>query len=77
MDSEAIREITAENEKNCILVPPNDPKKLADAILFLKNNPHKRESIAKAGRELYVKNLSLEKTGKVLVGYLQELIRKK
>ena len=77
MDSEAIREITAENEKNCILVPPNDPKKLADAILFLKNNPHKRESIAKAGRELYVKNLSLEKTGKLLVSYLMELVNEK
>lgn len=77
MDSKAIKEINAENEKNCILVPPNDPKKLADAILFLKNNPHKQESIAKAGHDIYIKNLSMEKTGKVLVGYLQELIRKK
>jgi len=73
MDSEAIRDLNAENEKNCILVPQNDPKKLAEAILFLKNNPHKRESIAKAGRDLYVKNLSMEKTGKLLVSYLMEL----
>jgi len=77
MDSEAIREINAENEKNCILVPPNDPKKLAEAILFLKNNPHERESIAKAGRDLYVKNLSMEKTGKLLVSYLMEFVNTK
>jgi len=75
MDSKAIKEINAENEKNCILVPPNDPNKLAEAILFVKNNPHTRESIAKSGRDLYIKNFSMEETGKILVGYLQELSR--
>ena len=77
MDSRAIKEINAENEKNCILVPPNDPLKLANAILFLKENPDKQKSITMAGHELFVKNLSMEKTGKLLVGYLEELINSK
>lgn len=77
MDSKAIREINVESEKNCILVPPKNPKKLAEAVLFLKENPQKQKSIAMAGHELFVKNLSMEKTGKLLVGYIEELINSK
>jgi len=75
-DSKAIREINAENEKNCILVPPNDPKKLADAILILKKNPDIHKSIALAGHELFENNFTMDKTGKLLVGHLEELIEK-
>ncbi len=35
-----------ENEKNAILVTPNDVESLVDAIKFLKNNPEKSKDIA-------------------------------
>jgi len=73
-DSPAMQEINAENRKNCILVPPNDPKKLAEAILFLKDNSEERKKIAMNGRKLYVDKLSMSETSKQLVQYLQELL---
>ena len=73
-DSPAMKEINSENEKNCILVPPNDPQKLADALIYLKNNVEKRKEIAFAGRKLFVEHLSLEVTGNQLKKYLQELL---
>jgi len=72
-ESPAMKEINAENEKNCMLVPPNDPQKLAEAILFLKNNVEKRKEIALAGRKLFVDHLSMNETSKHLVKHLNEL----
>ena len=72
-ESPAMKEIEAENGKNCILVPANDPQKLADAILFLKNNVNKRKEIALAGRKLFVDHLSMSETSKHLVNCLKEL----
>ena len=76
-DSKAMQEINAENEKNCILIPPKDPKKLAEAILFLKNNPDKRQEIALNGRKLFINELSIENTSKQLSKFLQEITDKK
>jgi glycosyltransferase involved in cell wall biosynthesis len=73
LDTKAVKEIELKNEKNCVLVP-RDPKKLSEAILFLKNNPSKREEIAEEGRKLFVNKLSLGETSKDLVKYIQELI---
>jgi len=73
LKSEAINEIHVENGYHCILVPPNDPEKLAESILFLKNNVQKRQEMAKAGRELYLKELSLEKTSLKLLQYLKDV----
>jgi len=72
-ESPAMKEINAENEKNCILIPSNDPQKLAEAILFLKNNVEKRKEIALAGRKLFVDHLSMNETSKHLVKHLNEL----
>jgi len=66
-DSEAIREIGLVNEKNCILIPANDPRKLADAIILLKNNTELRKNIAESGRSLFRERLSIEKTSKELL----------
>ena len=44
-DSEAVREVGLVNEKNCILIQPNNPSKLAEAIILLKNNPELRKKI--------------------------------
>ena len=75
LDTEVVKEIDLKNEKNCILIP-RDPKKLSEAILYLKNNPQKRKEIAEEGRKLFVNKLSIEKTSKDLVEYLQELLLK-
>ena len=72
-ESPAMKEIKAENGKNCILIPPKNPEKLAEAILFLKMNVDKRKEIATSGRKLFVDNLSLEQTSKQVVSHLNEL----
>jgi len=76
-DSPALQEINAVNQKNCMLVPPNNPKKLAEAILYLKNNSNIRKEIALNGRNLFVNDLSLEETSKQLTKYLLELMNQK
>jgi len=49
-------------------------KKLAEAILFLKDNQEERKKIALNGRKLFVDKLSMEETSKQLARYLQELL---
>jgi len=71
MDSKAIKEI-AVNGKNCILVPPGNPQKLAEAIMILKNDPLMRENIALKGYQLYLEKLSMNETGKKLVEFFKE-----
>jgi glycosyltransferase involved in cell wall biosynthesis len=48
-----MKEIPLINEENCILVESNNPKKIADAIIKLKNNPKLVEKIAMNGYETY------------------------
>lgn len=73
IDSEAIKETGLENEKTCILIPNSNSEKLAEAIVYLKNNVEKRKEIAISGHKFYHEELSLEKTSKVLAKYLEEL----
>jgi len=73
MDSKVIREINLEDGRNCILVPKQDPKKLAEAILFIKNNEQRRKEIAMQGRKIYLEKFSMDITSKKLVEYLNEL----
>lgn len=75
MDSEAARELGLENEKNSLLISRNDPRKLADSILYLKNKTETRKQIAQAGRELYLERFSMEKTSKEIIHLLQTLSR--
>ena len=74
MDSKAIHEIHLENGKSCILVPSKDPQKLAEGIIYLKNNAERRREIALTGRKIFLEHLSMEKTSRQLVGYLYELL---
>lgn len=74
MDSPAARESKLESGTNCILVPPSSPEKLADAILFMKDNREKREQMAIAGYQTYVNHLSMNIVGKQLVKFIQELL---
>lgn len=49
-------------EQTGILVPVNDPKSLANAILFLADNPEVRDNMGKAGRERVEKYFTIEGT---------------
>ncbi len=73
MESPAATESGLENNENCILVPPADPQRLTDAILFMKDDPQKRDQIATNGYKLYNEKLSMNFVGKKLVKVLEEL----
>jgi glycosyltransferase involved in cell wall biosynthesis len=69
MRSPAIEEWFDDNE-NIVLVPPEDPDALADAIHDLRNEPARREEIARAGRQRYETVFSVEHIGELLVDTL-------
>jgi glycosyltransferase involved in cell wall biosynthesis len=48
------------NEKNGFLIPPNDPAKLAEALLKLCDNPDLMVRIGKESRRRVIENFSLE-----------------
>ncbi len=73
MDSPAVREANLKNKENCMLVTPANPERLAEAILFLKNDSKKRQEIAEKGYENYSENLSMNQVGKRLVKVMQDL----
>ena len=75
MDSKAMKEVIT-SEKNCILVPPGNAQKLADAILILKNDPLMRRNIALNGYQLYVEKFSKNVIGKKMVRFLKEVQQK-
>jgi len=73
-ESPASLEANLTNKKNCMLVPPANPEKLSEAILFLKNDPFILQQIAEKGYQTYMKYLSMDAVGKKLVASAQELI---
>src|SRR3972149_1676025 len=77
MESPTALESHLVDKKNCILVPPANPEKLAEAILFLKNDVKKRDDIAEEGYKTYCEHLSMDAAGKKLVSYIHELIEPK
>jgi len=77
MDSPGIREIDLRNKENCILVKPNNPSELAQAIISLKNNPLLSQKIAINGYDIFKNLMSMESTGKELMGFLQSLLKNK
>ncbi len=77
MESPTALEYHLIDKKNCILVPPANHEKLADAILLLKNDSKKREHIAEEGYKTYYEYLSMNVAGKKLVSFIHELIETK
>jgi len=75
MESPATIEIHLKSGINSILVPPSNPKRLAEAILFMKNNPEKRQQIATAGHQTYLEHLTMSEAGKRLIRFMQELYK--
>jgi len=66
-----INELFIDN-KNIILVKPENPQNLADKILKLKNNPNLKQKIATNGYDLYLKNLLPKDVVKVLIKRLEK-----
>lgn len=77
MESPTALEYHLVDKKNCILVPPANPEKLAEAVLFLKNDAKKRLDIAEEGYKTYCEHLSMNAAGKKLVSFIHELIKAK
>ena len=62
------------NFENGILVPVNNPLKLAEAINFMLDNKDNRTKMGQKGRELVTKNFSVEVIAKRLRKIYQEMI---
>lgn len=73
MESRATREINLKNGQNCILIQSGNPQELSEAILLLKNHQEKRKTISIEGYQLYLKNLSMNETGKRFVRFIAEV----
>jgi glycosyltransferase involved in cell wall biosynthesis len=63
-----------QNFENGILVPVNDPLKLAEAINFMLDNKDNRIKMGRKGRELVTKNFSVEVIAKRLCKIYQTMI---
>jgi len=57
-----------------ILVPPEDPEMLAQAMLALIDDPHRRQVLGERGRELVRTRFSIDVMASSLIRYLDELI---
>ena len=68
-NSEVVR-----NFENGILVPVNNPLRLAEAINFMLDNKDKRTEMGRKGRELVIKKFSVEIVAKRLNKIYQEMI---
>lgn len=67
----AIPEVV-EDGRTGILVPPNDPRSLAEAVNYLLDHPAKRKSMGVKGRKLVKKEFTWTKVAKrVIQGYDQ------
>lgn len=71
-DSPGIREVFSGKEN--IVLSDNSPEDLAEKILFLKNNPAKREAIAQSGFKLISKNYNETAIAEVFLEIAREYI---
>ena len=76
METDVIKEIKLEDNKNCVLIPNRSPEILANKILELKNDYEKLKTIAVEGNKLYFEKFSMEVTSIELKKYLDELLDK-
>ncbi len=62
-DTTGVAEILEDN-KTALIIPPRDPNLLADKIIYLANNPEKREEIGRNARKFIEDNLTWDHFGK-------------
>jgi glycosyltransferase involved in cell wall biosynthesis len=63
--------------KSGLLVPPNNPEKLADAIQWLIEHPQERIAMGKAARELFEEKFQIEIIVKQHLEIYKILLQKK
>lgn len=63
--------------KSVITVNPQDPKDLAEKIIWLKNNPEIIKKISEAAYNTVKEKLTSEKLGNLLLGQIKQLINEK
>jgi len=66
-----------EDQKRGILIPYRDEKNLAQAIIFLLNNPEKQESFGNQAREYVVEHLTFDKIAQQYFDTYTYLLREK
>ncbi len=71
MSSPALNEVL-EPGKHAWAIPPADPRAIAEAIMYLKNNPEVRSKIARQGYDLFCEKYTPEK----VTGTLHERLMK-
>jgi glycosyltransferase involved in cell wall biosynthesis len=74
-DSQAVRDTIPPN--TILLCNRDNPDEIADAIIMLKNDQEKRQSLSKNSLELFNNNFSTIKLGQQISNYLRELADKK
>jgi glycosyltransferase involved in cell wall biosynthesis len=67
-------EVVLDN-KTGLLVPPRDPFAIAEAIIYLIENPGMRERFGKCGRELVMKNYSWQENAQRMENLYKEIPR--
>ncbi len=72
-ESKGSQEVGVSGE-HFLAIPAEDGKALADAILFLKNQPEQRKRIAQAGRDLYEQKFAPSPIGKLLLARLEKVL---
>ena len=76
LETGAVPEIF-ENGKDAIVISPQSPEKIAQAIIDLKNNPSKRNQLAANAFEKLKNNFSAEQMGRKCTDFFKELVFKK
>jgi len=64
-----------ENVKGGIFVPPEDPGKMAEALIFLMNSPTERQSMGENGRSYTKNNHSRAALAEKLIIHLEKFLR--
>jgi glycosyltransferase involved in cell wall biosynthesis len=57
-----------------VLVPPADPKPLAEAMLYLLNHPEEGKRLAERGREIVLQQFSVETTARKIADVYREVL---
>jgi glycosyltransferase involved in cell wall biosynthesis len=63
-----------EDQATGILIPPRDPQRLAEAIVYLAKHPEARKKLGKAGRRKVESSFGIEKTAATTAALYREIV---
>jgi len=63
-----------EDQVTGILIPPRDPQRLAEAIVYLAKHPEARTKLGKAGRRKVESSFGIEKTAATTAALYREIV---